>query len=79
VKRVWASRAKGGEELIFIEVELDENTRQIWSRGKNEQGLLGQGGKVKESNKNFAPLSYDHTKVKFQDISCLHDHAMAID
>lgn len=50
------------QELIFIEIEIEEGVRQIWSAGKNEQGLLGHGGKVKES-KTFAPLAYDHVAV----------------
>ena len=64
VRRVWASKANMSQELIFIEVEIEEGVRQIWSAGKNEQGLLGHGGKVKES-KTFAPLAYDHVAVNF--------------
>lgn len=51
---------------------------QIWSAGKNDQGLLGHGGKVKES-KAFAPLKYDHKATQFKEISVYMDHAMAID
>jgi len=51
---------------------------QLYSAGKNDQGLLGQGGKIKEK-KHFTPLAYDHTTTRFNQVSMYADHAMAID
>jgi len=78
VKRVWASKAERDGQLIFIEVEVEEGVMQIWSAGKSDQGLLGHGGKTKES-KAFLPVVYDHKAIQFKDISVYMDHAMAID
>lgn len=77
VKRVWASSIKD-QQLALIEVQLESGMRQLYSVGKNEQGLLGQGGKVKET-KSFVKLDFDFTKTQFRDISLYADHAVAID
>jgi alpha-tubulin suppressor-like RCC1 family protein len=78
VLRAWASCATQNQELVIIEVELKDGGIQLWSAGRSEQGLLGQGGKTKET-KVFAPLAYDHKNIKFVSISVYTDHAMAID
>lgn len=59
-------------------MQLASGEEQLWSAGKNEQGLLGQGPLIKTS-KVFKPLKYDHTIIKFVEISLHTDHAMAID
>jgi alpha-tubulin suppressor-like RCC1 family protein len=78
VLRAWASCATQNQELVIIEVELKDGGIQLWSAGRSEQGLLGQGGKTKET-KVFAPLAYDHKTTKFVSVSVYTDHAMAID
>jgi len=64
--------------MALIEVQLESGIKQLYSVGKNEQGLLGQGGKVKET-KSFVKLDFDFTKTQFKDISLYADHAVAID
>jgi hypothetical protein len=46
----------------MIEVKTSSGQRQIYTVGKNEQGLLGQGGKIKET-KTFAKLDMDFAKI----------------
>lgn len=77
VKRTWCSNAT---ELpcIIVEVVNKDGNLQLFSAGKNEQGLLGQGNKIKDT-KLFAPLSYDCTKTTFKQVSLFADFAMAID
>jgi len=64
--------------MALIEVKTGSGQLQLYSVGKNEFGLLGQGGKIKET-KHFTKLDFDFTKVQFQDISLYADHAVAID
>ncbi len=50
--------------LAIIKVRLENGTEQLWSAGKNDQGLLGQGSGI-VSSKTFKPLAYDNTAIKF--------------
>jgi hypothetical protein len=58
--RAYASMSHG-QPLAIIKVKVD-GEEQLWSAGRNEQGLLGQGGQVKIS-KVFKPLKYDSAKI----------------
>lgn len=60
VTRAWASKTKG-QSVCIIEVKTGE-TFQLFSAGKNDQGLLGQGGKVKEC-KSFTKLDYNSSSL----------------
>lgn len=62
----------------IIKVKLDNGTEQLWSAGKNDFGLLGQGPGV-ISSKSFKPLAYDSSAIKFDQVSLLSNHAMALD
>ena len=64
--------------LAFINVLLENGEEQLWSAGKSDQGLLGQGNSIKLS-KTFKPIKYDSTNIKFTDISMKFEHAVAID
>lgn len=57
VTRTWCSNSSQ-QPCAIIEVVNPDGDKQLWSVGKNEQGLLGQGGKIKET-KIFNPLAYN--------------------
>ena len=73
---MYASMGKK-QPLAMIKVRVD-GEEQVWSAGRNEQGLLGQGAGVRVS-KTFKPVKYDHKKLWFKQVSVHTDHAMAID
>lgn len=77
VTRCWAS-ASHDMQLALIECRNKAGELRLYSAGKNDQGLLGQGQRLKEK-KHFAPLDYDHKTVQFKQVSVFNDHAMAID
>lgn len=77
VLKAYCSMSKK-QPLAFIKVKLENGDVAIWSAGRNEQGLLGQGSLVKTS-KVFKPLKYDSASIKFDELSVHSDHAMAVD
>lgn len=76
--RAWAGQQGNSQSLAIIEVKNADGDFQLFSAGANEQGLLGQGGKTKET-KIFQAVNYDFKNVKFEQISLGFDHAVAID
>jgi alpha-tubulin suppressor-like RCC1 family protein len=73
--KAYASMSHG-QPLALLKVNA-EGQEQLWSAGKNEQGLLGQGPGIKSSNV-FNSLKYDSAAIKFKEISLHTDHAMAL-
>lgn len=73
--KAYASMSHGQPlALLKVSVGVEE---QLWSAGKNEQGLLGQGPGIK-SSKVFKTLKYDSAAIKFKEVSMHTDHAMAL-
>lgn len=77
VLKAYCSNSKQPTAILKVKIE-STGEEQLWSAGKHEQGLLGQGLGVK-SSKVFKPLKYDSAKTQFVDVSLNSDHAMAID
>lgn len=63
-KRCWVN--KSGESYVaFVEFEHTETKkRHIYSAGKSEYGLLGQGDKVTES-RSFKKIVYANDKIEY--------------
>jgi alpha-tubulin suppressor-like RCC1 family protein len=62
-------------------VELEESktgVKHIYSAGKSEKGMLGQGDKVKES-REFKKIFYESDDLAFTTISVGSESVMAID
>lgn len=51
--------------MVLVEVKNKDGDLMLLSAGKNEQGLLGQGGKIKET-KIFNAVAYDYKNVHFE-------------
>jgi len=77
-RRAWA--ATGTESpCAFIELEDSEaGTKAIYSAGRSEKGLLGQGVNVKES-KDFKKIQLGAKDVVFTQMSLGTESAIAID
>lgn len=80
-RRVWAPAGPDSEGSACAFVELEESktgNKHIYSAGKSEKGLLGQGDKAKES-KEFKKISYESDDLIFTALSVGKESAMAID
>jgi hypothetical protein len=62
-------------------VELEDSKtgkKQIYSAGKSEKGMLGQGDRVKES-REFKKIFYESDDLVYTTLSVGNESAMAID
>lgn len=76
--KVWTPQVPTEQEVAIVMCKNETGESQLWSFGTSNEGLLGQGTKVKES-KQLGKLDYDSSKTTFVDVSIYNNHAMAID
>jgi hypothetical protein len=80
-RRVWAPGGgdRAGSACAFVELE-DSNTKakRIYSAGKSEKGLLGQGEAAKES-REFQKIFYESDDLSFTTLAVGNEFVVAID
>jgi alpha-tubulin suppressor-like RCC1 family protein len=80
-RRAWAPGGPDSESSACAFVELEEcktGKKHIYSAGKSEKGMLGQGDRVKES-REFNKIFYESDDLVYTTLSVGNESAMAID
>ena len=76
LKSVRCSESENHEQTALLFVEVDGKS-ELWSAGRDTNGLLGQGSEVNKSTK-FEPLDYDKENITFKEAVIRTSHAFAI-
>jgi alpha-tubulin suppressor-like RCC1 family protein len=66
-RRVWAPGTVADSENAVVYLELEDLTtkkKQIYSAGKSEKGMLGQGDKVKTCSE-FTKIYYESDEIEY--------------
>lgn len=80
-RRVWAPHGPDGDSSACAFAELEDSgtgKKHIYSAGKSERGMLGQGDKAKES-REFKKIAYESEDLVFTSLSVGQESMMAID
>lgn len=77
-RRAWAGKA-AASPCAFVELEdAETKEKSIYSAGRSEKGLLGQGVNIKES-REFKQIAYESKDLSFVSLSACQESVMAID
>ena len=68
---------RGTSTAAVLMLVKNQGRTELWSYGRHNSGLLGQGEGKTESTK-LAPLDYDRTNITFVNVQVFHNFAYAV-